>query len=202
MNELPRYMPPYASRPESGFAAWQIMLHHISRHVSPDARLILEIHPKEGHILYGARLKWGTNAEEVRGAGSLADSMRRLWVLVDHYHKPFTDPAVPDPSDYDLVTWFDKRTYDILQRLIQTTHSILTRQWRIVAIYRPGEIPDLRVQMRLTAPHNMIQVGGRGPSIGEAARHLFNNAAPALAQYAQRSNENAGGQYVKYTGDG
>ena len=177
---------PIVPRPENGFAAWQTTLGYISRQHCPDARMVLQIYPVSQQIRYGARVMWGPVVEEINQAPSLPEAMARLWTVVNQNHVIFATPheATRSPSGYDLMEWLDLNTQDVLHRLIWTAHMVFTTDWMIVLFYRTFGNPQQRVQMRLLALDNTVNIGGRGPSVMDAARSLFHNAADTFAYHS------------------
>ena len=177
---------PTVPRPENGFAAWQATLGYINRQFCPDARLVLSIYPVSHQIRYAARVMWGQVVEEVNHKSSVPDAMASLWSLVDQHHAIFASSyeAIRSPAGYDLMEWFDLNTQDVLHRLIWTAHTVFGSDWKMVLFYRTFGNPPQRVQMRLQARESQVRVGGRGPTVIDAARNLFHNAAESFALFS------------------
>jgi hypothetical protein len=51
------------------------------------------------------------------------------------------------------------------------------------------ENPNLRVQARLLAKDNSVHIGGRGPTIRDACRDLYRNAAPGYFASSGRQED-------------
>jgi hypothetical protein len=183
--ELPLNRRP-AARPETGFLAWQATLGYISAHHSPDAVLKLQIVPGEGGDRYTASVSWSRVEESAVDQPSLAAALTALWQIVDRSHILFQteDDHYRRPANYGEREWIDADTRDILDRLLVTTRMVFQDEWQIVAFYQPTDAAEMRVQMRLLARGNKVGVGGRGPSLLEATRALFRNAAPFFAAHS------------------
>ena len=162
-------------------------LGYISLHHSPDALLKLQAYPSsaDNRVLWSASVSWEHNHETVRDADSLASALSELWREVERNHRVFLFPedAIRRPIGYKDNEWLDAGTQEILNRLILTTQSIFHSDWLLILVYQPEEAPAMRVQMRLLAENNTVRVGGRGPSLRDAAHTLFHNA---ISSYAAR----------------
>jgi hypothetical protein len=99
---------------------------------------------------------------------------------VEHEHQIFKtlEAASRRPSNYPADRWVDEDTLTTLNRLIAVTESVFEQQWMLIVVYQAVENPNLRVQARLLAKDNTIHIGGRGPTIRDACRDLYRNAAP------------------------
>ena len=172
------------ARPETGFGAWQATLGYISTNYSPDARLILYIYPRDHQVLWAGRVAWGPVVEEYVDAPGLPAVLGRLWQQVEHYHTVFDTPEdkVRRPVGYIRTQWIDLPTQDVLHRILWTVRLAFLDDWCMMVVYQTLEDPSMRVQMRLMGKENTVIVGGRGPSLLEAARDLFRNAAPVFAR--------------------
>lgn len=183
---------PFPKRPEDGFLAWQATIGYISTHHSPDVLLQVEAYPSVGHgIAWRASLSWGGHHEMVSDYPSLPSALRELWLVVEKNHTIFRSPidAIRRPYGYHDHEWFDEATLDILHRLIHTTQNVFKEDWRILWVYQPSEMPDVRVQMRMLAIQMTYQASGRGASLLDAGRELFRNAAPVYQRYLESSKE-------------
>jgi hypothetical protein len=195
MNDVsPTGPQPIRRRPESGFAAWQMTLGHINTYLSPDVMLQLQAHPGEGEdggISWVATLSWGQNRETVAGVESLAAAFRQLWLEVDRHHVIFEDPqdAIRAPGGYEDHEWLEVSAQEILHRILWTSRIVFDRDWSLIVVYQPSDIPAMRVQMRLLARENSVYVGGRGPSLLDAARTLYRNAAPVYLAHVDSDGE-------------
>lgn len=183
---------PFPKRPEDGFSAWQATMGYINTHHSPDALLQVETYPLIGHgIAWSASLSWGKHREVVADYPNLPAVLRELWLVVEKNHTIFHSPvdSMRRPHGYKDHEWFDEATLDILHRLIHTTQNVFTDDWRILWVYQPSEMPDVRVQMRLFAINMIYQASGRGASLLDAGRELFRNAAPVYQTYLELRKE-------------
>ena len=171
-------------RPDTGFGAWQSTLGYMSSNHSPDARLILNIYPKKDQVLWAGRATWGLNMEEYVDAPGLPVVLAKLWRRIEHYHTIFERPEdkVRRPVGYIKTEWIDLPTQDILHRLLWTVRLALLDDWTIMIVYQAIDDPTMRVHMRLMSQSKQVAVGGRGPSLLEAARDLFRNAAPVFTR--------------------
>lgn len=186
---------PIPPRPAYGFAAWQMTLGYICTHHSPDATLYLQArsaaHTEK--VLWSAGVEWGSNAEHITDAESLAQAFRSLWQEVERHNMIFTRPedAVRRPVGYDDHEWLELNTQDILHRLLWTTQMVFCRDWSLFIVYQPVEVAPMRVSARLMALDNEVIVGGRGPSLLEALRELYRSAASVYIQHTEAvSTEN------------
>lgn len=181
-------------RPSDGFAAWQATIGYIATYHSPDAVLKLRAYPNQSEgVFWAASVSWGNHQEKVDDAASLPMALTQLWQEVDRYHTIFLYPehAVKKPEGYTETDWLDVNTQDILHRLIWTTHSALKVDWQIVVVYQPTEVSNMRVQVRLLANGALGCVGGRGPSLLEAARDIFRNAVPLFVSHANAAQDDS-----------
>ena len=176
---------PVSRRQDTGFGAWQATLGYISTVHNPDAALKIDVQPGADGLVWSASVSWGQAREVVATQPSLAEALGKLWQDVARYHTIFLDEedTVRRPVDYGPMEWLDLKTHDILHRLTWTTRTAFRRDWLLLFIYRASEIPDRRVQARLLARGNSVQVGGRGPTLMSATRDLFHNAAGVFAQF-------------------
>lgn len=172
--------PPAAKRPENGLLAWQATIGYISAEYSPDALLTLNAYPLEGgEIGWRAVASWAQFSEEVRDQPSVAAALRGLWREVDRHHTLFKslEAAARRPANYTDDHWLDADTRDTLDRLLQVLMKAFGRDWRLVIVYQPVANPSARVQARITARSDSVNVGGRGGSLREAFQGLYRNAA-------------------------
>lgn len=187
MNDdtFPRSVP---RRLPNGLLAWQATVGYISTHHSPDALLEFAAYPAQenNQVYWSAQISWAKSLEIVRDAATLEDALAVLWQTLAREHLIFfsDEDALRQPSGYTTGQWIDTFTGQILERLVATAQVVFGRDWRVVAIYQPTEMPNMRVQMRVVARHGALSAGGRGPSVLEAARDLYRNAAPLFAAAA------------------
>lgn len=170
--------------PETGLLAWQAVVGYISRNYSPDTILKLEAYADAtGKVRWAAALTWSTHRLAVRDHESIAAVLRVLWQQVEAQRAIFEDlTAIPArPSDYSEADWLDMTTHDVLHRLLWTIQTAFKRDWTLYMVYHPAEKPVMRMQLRLISPNTGRNIGGRGPSLRDAARDLFRNAVPAFA---------------------
>jgi hypothetical protein len=182
---------PRLNRPTTGLLAWQFTIGYISAEYSPDATLTLRVQPDEAEaVMWDASVAWGQKKEFVEQQATLSDALRRLWREVKRNHRVFKslDASVRQPADYGADEWLDEETQRSLDRLIELTSDALETDWHIIIIYQSVENPDLRVRARLLAKESTVHIGGRGPSIREACRDLYYNAAPEY--FSSKQDEN------------
>jgi hypothetical protein len=179
-------------RPRWGWQAWEATVGYISTQHSPDATLTLQIYPMPYVIGWAAALTWGEQREHVSDHYSLGDALGRLWHQVySEYPNMLDHPIVlaRAPRGYNDDQWLENTTYAIFSRLVHTTDTVFRGDWRIIVLYRPVEKPDKRVQARLLAEKNSVQRAAWGPTLHDACRTLFHNAAPIYSQYRSRDDE-------------
>lgn len=181
-------MRPLPDRPKYGWIAWEATVGYMSAHLSPDVTLKLSTYPgqEEGaSIHWGASITWAQEHEEVNDFPAPHEALAQLWRVVDQTHSIFsmTEDAVKRPAHYNDNQWFDNWTAEIMQRLVRVTHAVFKDDWMIVMVYRPVESMDGRIQARLIAKDNEVQVGGRGSSLGDGCRQLYHNAATIYTKH-------------------
>lgn len=180
-------MRPLPDRPKYGWVAWEATAGYMSAHLSPDVTLKLLAYPgPDGASVYwGASIAWAQEHEEVKDCSAPQEALAQLWRVVDQTHSIFgmTEDAVKRPAHYKDDQWFDSWTAEIVQRLVRVTHAVFKKDWMIVLVYRPVESMDGRIQARLIAKDNEVQVGGRGSSLGDGCRQLYHNAIAAFTKY-------------------
>lgn len=171
---------PLPPRPTNGLLAWQATIGYISTTYSLDAMLTLQAYPDSGGTAWAAKATWGQHGEEVAGEASLPDALRDLWQVVDHNHVIFEsrEAIIKRPANYNAHEWLDADTDAILDQLLQASSQVYGADWQLVAVYQPVESPNTRFQARLLARDNSVQIGGSGPTLCEACRSLYRNAAP------------------------
>lgn len=177
---------PLPKRPPTGLQAWLATIGYISAEYSADAALTIRAVPAvEERIGWAAEATWGHNRESVDNQPTLHSALRELWKLVERNHVIFKsmEAATRRPANYRDDDWLDTDTRAMLDRLIMVTRAACGDNWRLMIIYQALDNPDLRVQARLMAKDR--QVGGRAPSIREACRDLYRNAAPVFANAGQ-----------------
>jgi len=183
MTDKPDTVPkrPLPRRPRYGWQAWESTVGYMSSHHSPDISLKLTVHPvAESTDEWSATLTWGKRSVVSREHASFADALRELWLSVKRDYTIFEKEAaaIRQPINYKDDDWFDERTSDLLQRLVQVNRSVFGTDWQVLIIYQPVENPDIRVQARLLAQDKTVQVGGSGAMIQDACHRLYTNTAP------------------------
>lgn len=181
---------PLPQRPQNGLLAWQATIGYISTQYSLDALLTIRAYPLEnGEIAWGAAATWGQNGEEVYDAPMISHALRDLWRQVDQHHVIFEhrEAVLKRPSNYDENEWLDSDTTAILERVLQVTQAVYDRDWLLVILYQPVESQETRFQARLIAQGESVKIGGHGPSLRDACRDLYRNAAH---QFAASSGKN------------
>lgn len=168
--------------------AWQATIGYINMHHSPNAMLKLQVYPTQGGLRWNATVSWAQHQEQVIGQPTLPDTLRELWRVVDQNHQIFLteEDAIRRPANYDDMDWLDVPTQDILHRLIWTTQSAFPDDWTLILVYQPVDNPDLRVQGRLLARDNGVQVGGRGGSLQATCHELYRNAVRVYSSAQQK----------------
>lgn len=179
---------PVPKRPKWGWLAWEATVGYIHQYHSPDATLKLEIYPMDYIMGWAATLSWGERHEAVHDQQSFADSLNNLWRQVEQHHNLINslEAAVARPINYGDDEWLDELTYEAFSRLINTTDTIFQGDWQIIILYRPVESANKRVQARLIADGTVVNRGGNGPTLRDACRQLFHNAAPIYQQYRKK----------------
>lgn len=178
---------PFPKRPEDGYSAWQATMGYINTHHSPDALLQVEAYSQGDKVLWSASVSWADNRESVSDCFTLPIALQDLWMQLERHYRIFNTPAdaLRRPFGYKDDEWLDDATLDILHRLIHTTQSVFKDDWRILWIYQPSEIPEMRVQMRMLADSMSRHAGGRGANLLDAGRELFRNAAPIYQAFLE-----------------
>jgi hypothetical protein len=167
-------------RPANGLLAWQATVGYISTEYSADAALTLKVQPGESAPRWNATMSWGATQSQVENSASLPNALRDLWIALDKATPVFKTPedAVRQPALYKDNQWIDADTARALDSLIEVTSAVFPQDWLLMIIYRAVEVPAQRVKMRLIAKNSTVQMGGQGPSLREACRDLYRNAAP------------------------
>lgn len=172
---------PLPKRPETGLQAWLATIGYLGTEYSPDAMLTLRAVPNgSGAFLWSGAASWGQENITVQECNTLADVLRDLWKAVEREHKIFKtlEAASRRPANYPPDRWVDEETKTTLERLLAVTELVFEQQWMLIIVYQAVENPNLRVQARLLAKDNSVHIGGRGPTIRDACRDLYRNAAP------------------------
>lgn len=182
-------MRPLPNRPRYGWMAWEATAGYMSVHLSPDVMLKLWAFPNkdaESSVLWNASITWAQEHEQVDNFTAPHQALAQLWRVVDQAHSIFgmTEDAVKRPAHYKDSDWFDSWTAELMQRLVRVTHAVFKKDWTLVLVYRPTEAMDGRIQARLIADNNQVQVGGRGSSLGDGCRQLYHNAAITYKKYS------------------
>ena len=182
-------MRPLPNRPRYGWTAWEATAGYMSANLSPDVMLKLWAYPnpEEESVLWSASITWAQEHEKVDDFASPHSALAQLWRVVDQAHSIFgmTEDAVKRPAHYKDADWFDSWTAEILQRLVRVTHAVFKHDWTLVFVYRPIETMDARIQARLIADGNQVQIGGRGSSLGDGCRQLYHNSATTYKKYSR-----------------
>lgn len=171
---------PSRGRPQYGLQAWQATIGYIASEYSPDALLTLIAYPAQsGGICWQASASWGRHHEEVGDQPSLAVALGTLWVEVDRRHRLIKslDAGNKRPVGYKPHEWLDPDTDHTLERLLQSAAAAFGDDWRVVLVYQPVENPAARVQARLIARGDTLNIGGRGATVIETCRLLYRKAA-------------------------
>lgn len=189
MPDETRATRPMPRRMETGWQAWLATVGYIAARFSPDALLKIEAVPgADGRLTWSGAISWGKTLERVIDCASLSATLDGLWSEVSRSHHIFEtlEDAARAPAGYDDGEWLDLPSQDILHRLTWSLHNLYKGdEWRLVIVYHPTEVAELRVQTRVLAPGKGIQVGGRGASLLNAARDLFRNLAARYDDSAQ-----------------
>ena len=190
MDEKPTtaYMRPLPNRPKYGWSAWEATAGYMSTHLSPDVTLKLSAFPVESNkVQWTASITWSQEYEQAGDFSAPHQALAQLWRTVDQSHSIFgmTEEAVKRPAHYKDSEWFDSWTAEILQRLVRVTHAVFKDDWTLVMVYRPIESMDSRIQARLIAKDASVQIGGRGPSLGDGCRQLYHNSATTFKKYME-----------------
>ncbi|MEO0560783.1 MAG: hypothetical protein AAF125_01620 [Chloroflexota bacterium] len=178
---LPNRPGTFSERPKTGLEAWEATVGYIAAQHSPDVLLTLKAVPaEEEQSAWSATLDWAEHHEDVEDQPTLLAALRELWAKVDKAHVIFESDvdALRKPSGYSEFDYLDADTKDALDRLSWVTQVVFKENWTMVIIYQPSDDPQTRVQMRLVARAGDVHIGGRGPSIEDAARKLYRNATP------------------------
>jgi|FLYN01.1.fsa_nt_gi hypothetical protein len=171
---------PLPKRPDNGLLAWQATLGYISAHYSLDAMLTIQVCPQGLGILnWTAKASWGHYSEEMRNCPSLPAVLRKLWTEVDRNNIIFetAEAITRRPVLYDDNEWLDEDTRLTLDRLIQLNWTLFGSDWMLIIVYQPVGIPNMRLQARLLALNNTVQISGCGPTMRDACHDLYRNAA-------------------------
>lgn len=179
-------------RPKYGWLAWESTVGYIALQHAPDALLQIEIYPLKEVISWSASLTWGQNQEAVAERVSFGAVLSDLWREIETNHPLLLqtpEARARRPVQYDEDSWLDDATFAVFSRLVGVTETAFRGDWRIIIMYQPVENPNARVQARLLANQGEVQIGGRGPSLREACRMVFRNAAVSYKAYASRETE-------------
>lgn len=167
-------------RPANGLLAWQSTVGYISVEHSPDAALMLRALPKADGIRWHATISYGGTTAQVADADTLPKALRDLWIELERVHDIFKtmQDRVRQPALYADNQWIDSDTAATLASLLNVTEAVFGKQWALILVYQAVENPAQRVKARLVAKDNTVQISGSGPSLREACRDLYRNAAP------------------------
>ena len=171
---------PLPHRPQTGLLAWEATIGYISAQYSLDAMLTIHAYPVANNtVCWGAAATWGQNGENVRDLPTLAATLRELWKQVDQHHVIFEhrEALIKRPTNYSDNEWLDSDTKIILERVLQVMATLYGQDWLLVLVYQPVESVDVRFQARLIAQEENMKTSGHGPSMRDACRDLYRNAA-------------------------
>jgi len=180
MDNKTRRLPRLPKRPENGLLAWQATVGFISMIYSPDATLTIKVQPENGKRMWQASIEFGGRHQSVTERASMAEALRDLWLKLEANFTVFPSPVdeVRKPANFADDKWLDADTARTLDALIDLTQNVFDQDWRLMIVYQAVETPSQRVKMRLFARDNAVVIGGQGPSLREACRSLYRNAAP------------------------
>jgi hypothetical protein len=177
-------MRPVPRRPETGLGAWLATVGYLAAEYNPDALLALRATPSPDHaVVWTASVSWGHEHYSVeRSDGQLAEALRGLWLLVEREHQLFKtlEAAARRPAGYPPERWIDGETEETLSQLIRIVRPAFALDWSLIIIYKPIELPALRVQARLIARGSSVQLSGGGSTIRTACHALLRHAAPGI----------------------
>lgn len=177
-------MRPVPRRPETGLGAWLATVGYLAVEYNPDALLALRATPgPDQAVVWVASVSWGHEQYTVeRSDGQLAEALRSLWQLVEREHQLFRtlEAAARRPAGYPPDRWIDGETEETLSQLIRIVRPAFALDWSLIIIYKPIELPALRVQARLIARGSSIQLSGGGGTIRAACHDLLRHAAPGI----------------------
>lgn len=178
---------PTPKRPQWGILAWQFTMGYISTQYSSDAMLSLRAYPVEGGVIsWAASASWGQDGAEVVDIPSAAAALSDLWQVIDHHYPKLlrTLEAVSrKPEGYADNEWLDPQTQTVLDRFLQVTWSVFGTDWSLSTFYQPVENPAARVNARLWAANNRVEIEGQGPTLADAYSMLYRNAAKEYAAF-------------------
>ena len=177
---------PVPKRPPNGWLAWLATVGYISQEHSADAALTLRVYPLDAEgIGWGAELAWAENREVMNDAPSFAAVLRDLWQQVNGKHQIFKSSAAAfrQPTHYNDDNWLDPDTGSALMRIIDLTYAAFGTDWQLIMVYHPTDATDSRVQARLIARENTVDVSGSGASLRDACSSLYRHAAPNYFQH-------------------
>jgi hypothetical protein len=183
-DTLPTRPDALGGRPRTGLAAWESTIGYIANEHSPDVLLTVKALPDGDGSVWSAMLEWGPHREIVEGQPTFPAALRELWGVIERAHVIFKDKAasVRKPFGYTEFDWLDADTKSALERLAWVTQVVFREGWSLIIIYQPTDDPTNRVQMRLLARDGEVLIGGRGPSIEDAASKLYRNATPYFSK--------------------
>jgi hypothetical protein len=197
-----RRLPALRSRPATGLLAWQSTVGYISQNRTPNAQFSIAVIPHDRVLSWSAALSWGRHREQVIQRATLAAALHDLWSVVSQNVVIFEQKAdeALSPAHYDQAEWLDIPTQEVLQRLLWMTMTVFKTRWHLLMIYQPVETTQRRFEMRLLAQspqaasendtgHYDIVVGALGPSLMDACRTLYRNAAPHFLVYTTQTHD-------------
>ena len=184
---------PLPPRPKLGWSAWEATAGYIALQYSPDTALRITVTSRDGTLSWAANLVWQVHEEKVDEAVTLAQALQNLWREVDRNHVIFKslEAAMRRPANYTDDQWLDTGTQEVLDRLLNVTQRVFQDDWSVIVIYQPVEMQAMRLQARLLARQNSIQKAGRGPTLRDACRNLYNYSSGVFAMEAKRLNDSS-----------
>jgi hypothetical protein len=180
MNDKTVQLPRMPKRSPTGLLAWQATVGFISQVYSQDVALMLHAYPVDGDVRWRAGIAWGQVQAQIDAAVTLAAALRDLWPALERVFTVFDNPldAVRAPTGYADNAWVDADSARTLAALTELSQAVFPGDWALVIVYQAVENPGQRVKLRLLARNQSVQVSGQGPSVREACRDVYRNAAP------------------------
>lgn len=169
---------PIPRRPRWGWSAWEAVVGYIAIHHSPDATLRLQIQPVDEVVAFSASLTWGSKREDSDTYYDGIFALKNLWERVEP-HRIFlkAEDAFRSPVGYADNQWFDETTQEAYLRLVRVTSSLFLNDWSLVVFYRPAEVPDHRIQIRLLTQANQDQRIVQSNLLQHACRQMLHQCA-------------------------
>lgn len=174
--------PPIPRRPSYGWSAWEATAGYMSVHHNPDVTLSVTVRVASETMQanWSSQIKWGGRSVSCDQKMSLAKALGHLWLEVKNNYRIYKEgdeSAIRQPINYKDSEWLDSRTDQLIHRIIHVNRSVFGTDWHMVIIYQPIDNPKMRVQARMIARNQEIQIGGQGATLLDACRRLYTNAA-------------------------